>query len=109
MKYQEGKFLRIGDVYRYSSSFDKKVPVIDEIPNLIYITDTEGKNKALLDHGINSIASNGPCPAILISSSTHKHGSKETPWQDSFETDRGYARYFGDNKLFLRTDAKRNY
>lgn len=92
------RLLRIGDVYRYSSSFDKNVPVIDEIPNFIYVTNTEGKNKVLMESGISPIGSKGVLPAILISSSTHKHGSKESPWQDRFDTDRGYARYFGDNK-----------
>ena len=38
------------------------------------------------------------CPAILISSSPHKIGSAETPWQDFFDPDHGHIRYFGDNK-----------
>ena len=29
-------------------------------------------------------------PAILISSSTHKQGSKDTPWQDEFDVDNGW-------------------
>jgi hypothetical protein len=94
----ESRFLRVGDVYRYSSSYKKDVPVIDGIPNFIYVTNTDGENKVLMESGISPIGSKGPCPAILIYSSTHKHGSKESPWQDRFETDRGYARYFGDNK-----------
>lgn len=98
MKRQERRFLRIGDVYRYSSSFDKDIPMIDDLPNFIYITNTDGKNKVLMESGISPIGAKGPCPAILISSSTHKHGSKESPWQDRFDSDRGYARYFGDNK-----------
>jgi hypothetical protein len=95
---KENRLLRIGEVYRYSSSFEKNVPIIDGIPNFIYVTNTEGKNKVLMESGISPIGSAGVCPAILISSSTHKHGSKETPWQDRFEADRGYVRYFGDNK-----------
>ena len=90
--------LRIGSVYRYSSSFDRAVKEIDGIPNFIYVTNTDGQNKVLMESGINPIGSKGVCPAILVSSSTHKHGSKESPWQDRFETDRGYARFFGDNK-----------
>ena len=92
------RFLRVGSVYRYSSSFDKELPEIDDLPNFIYVTHTEGKNKVLMESGISPIGSKGICPAILVSSSTHKHGSKESPWQDRFDTDRGYARYFGDNK-----------
>lgn len=92
------RFLRVGSVYRYSSSFDKELPEIDDLPNFIYVTHTEGKNKVLMESGISPIGSKGICPAILVSSSTHKHGSRESPWQDRFDTDRGYARYFGDNK-----------
>ena len=98
MSNEEPKLLRIGDVYRYSSSFGNDVQFIDGLPNFIHVTSTIGKNKVLMESGISPIGSTGLCPAILISSSTHKHGSKESPWQDRFETDRGYARYFGDNK-----------
>ncbi len=57
----------------------------------------------MLDAGINPIASvhtidGARCPAVLISSSPHKVGSSETPWQDVFDSDNGYIRYFGDNK-----------
>lgn len=38
-------------------------------------------------------------PAILTSSSPHKIGSKQTPWQDFFDTDNGHIRYFGDAKI----------
>jgi hypothetical protein len=37
-------------------------------------------------------------PAILLSSSPHKIGSEQTPWQDFFNPDEGYVRYFGDAK-----------
>lgn len=37
-------------------------------------------------------------PAIVISSSPHKKGSAQTPWQDFFDVDNGHIRYFGDNK-----------
>jgi hypothetical protein len=58
----------------------------------------------MLERGINTPREvRGPDkisrrPAILITSSPHKKGSKETPWQDHFETDIGHIRYFGDNK-----------
>jgi hypothetical protein len=35
---------------------------------------------------------------VLISSSPHKIGSHENPWQDVFEPDHGHIRFYGDNK-----------
>ena len=95
--------LTIGTIYRYSSSFSVDVPVIDGLPNLLFQTNTAGQNKTLLEAGINPIRavkveSGLRIPAILISSSTHKQGSKETPWQDAFDVDNGYIKYYGDNK-----------
>ncbi len=101
MKDHSLRALKVGDIYRYSSSFDPSTEVIDGLPNLIHITSTPGKNKVLMEAGISPIGSKGNCPAILISSSVHKHGSKETPWQDEFDVDQGFARYFGDNKSSL--------
>jgi hypothetical protein len=95
--------LTIGTIYRYSSSFNVNTPIIDDLPNLLFHTNTKGQNKALLEAGINPIGSvktreGFRTPAILISSSTHKQGSKETPWQDEFDVDNGYIKYYGDNK-----------
>jgi hypothetical protein len=95
--------LTIGTIYRYSSANAVDVPVLDGLPNLLFHTNTPGENKALLEAGINPIRAvkteKGPrTPAILISSSTHKQGSKDTPWQDEFDVDNGYIKYFGDNK-----------
>jgi len=95
--------LTIGTIYRYSSSNPVDVTVIDELPNLLFHTNTAGENKALLEAGINPIRAVKTIeglrtPAILISSSTHKQGSKDTPWQDEFDVDNGYIKYYGDNK-----------
>ena len=95
--------LTIGTIYRYSSSNSVDIPDIDGLPNLLFHTNTPGQNKALLEAGINPIrAVKSPTglrtPAILISSSTHKQGSKDTPWQDEFDVDNGYIKYYGDNK-----------
>lgn len=95
--------LTIGTIYRYSSSNPVDIPVLDDLPNLLFHTNTIGENKALLEAGINPIRavkslSGLRTPAILISSSTHKQGSKENPWQDEFDVDNGYIKYFGDNK-----------
>ena len=95
--------LRIGKIYRYSKNLDPQTEVVDELPNFLFQTFDSKSNKVLMEAGINPIGNvatpNGArCPAILISSSAHKLGSRETPWHDEFDSDRGYARYFGDNK-----------
>jgi len=95
--------LKLGQIYRYSSSNSPEIETIDGLPNLLFYTKTLGENKTLLEAGINQIGavnsvSGKRTPAILITSSTHKHGSKETPWQDIFDIDNGFIRYFGDTK-----------
>jgi hypothetical protein len=103
--------MRIGYIYRYSRPYDHRPPVIDNLPNYFYHTYTAGHKLALLDSGINPIkkipAIDGSrCPAILISSSPHKIGSAETPWQDFFDPDNGHIHYFGDNKYTGADPAK---
>lgn len=98
-----GRSIRIGEVYRYARPYDPSSSVIDGLPNYFYYTYTSGKNLPLLESGINPIAkveSEGVVrlPAILISSSPHKIGSEDTPWQDHFDPEHGHVRYFGDNK-----------
>jgi hypothetical protein len=95
--------LTVGTIYRYSSTSDPSTPIIDGLPNLLHETHSPGLKKTLLESGINQIGtvktvSGARVPAILISSSTHKQGSKMTPWQDEFDADNGYIRFFGDNK-----------
>ena len=95
--------LRIGEVFRYARPYSPEPAKIDGYPNHFFATNMPGQAKALLDSGINSIALiNAPDgsrrPAILIRSSPHKIGSRETPWQDTFDTDNGHIRYYGDNK-----------
>ena len=95
--------LKLGQIYRYSSSNSPEIEYIDDLPNLLFYTKTLGENKTLLEAGINQVGavnsvSGKRTPAILITSSTHKHGSKETPWQDIFDIDNGFVRYFGDTK-----------
>lgn len=95
--------MEIGSVLRYPYSKDQELPVIDGVPNYYHATNTPGAKRALLDSGINPIAAisvgaERRIPAILISSSPHKVGSHDTPWQDTFAPDVGHIRYFGDNK-----------
>ncbi len=95
--------MKIGQIFRYSRPYDHRLPIKDNLPNYFHHTYTEGKTLPLLDAGINPIkkirAIDGfRCPAILISSSPHKIGSVETPWEDFFDPDLGRVHYFGDNK-----------
>lgn len=95
--------MQIGQVFRYSRPYAPNPEKIDGLPNYFYYTYSPGHNLPLLDAGINpiqkvSLKSYSRRPAILISSSPHKIGSEETPWQDFFDPDHGHIRYFGDNK-----------
>lgn len=92
--------MRISQVFRYARPYSPDPEEIDGFPNYFYATFSQGQKLPLLDKGINPIqkvdAIDGErLPAVLISSSPHKIGSYETPWQDFFDTDRGHIRYFG--------------
>lgn len=94
----------IGQIFRYASPYSAEKESIDDLPNYFYYTNSPCEKLPLLEAGINPIAlvnsSDGlRIPAILLRSSPHKIGSKETPWQDIFDPDRGHIRYFGDNKV----------
>ena len=98
--------LKIGTVYRQArdqNSFN--IPIVDGLSNYYYETHVEGfDNTFFFQRGIHSVRTvKGPdgknrCPLIIISSSPHKAGSDDTPWQDKYDPDRGYVRYYGDNK-----------
>jgi hypothetical protein len=95
--------LKTGKIYRYSRPYNPVPEIIDNFENYFSATNTSNRKLALLDSGINPIAAvknnNSPrIPAILISSSPHKIGSEDTPWQDVFEPDFGRVKYYGDNK-----------
>lgn len=104
--------MRIGEIFRYSRPYNNKPEFVDGMPNYFYHTYTVGERLALLEKGINPIASIKCCdntirvPAILISSSPHKVGSIDTPWEDTFDPDNGHIRYFGDNKAVKTTLLK---
>jgi len=95
--------MKIGQIFRYARPYNKDPAVIDNLPNYFNLVYTESCKLPILDSGINPIqkinTAEGPrCPAILISSSPHKIGSSETPWQDFFDPDNGHIHYFGDHK-----------
>lgn len=94
---------RMGDVLRLASPKSAVPAMIDGFANFYAATERPGGRLATLDSGINRIRSiRSPdgerVPAILVASSPHKIGSQETPWQDHFEVDSGYIRYYGDNR-----------
>lgn len=95
--------MKVSQIFRYARPYDPSADEIDSLPNYFHFTYTHGQPLPLLEAGINPIQKINSevaqrCPAILISSSPHKIGSAETPWQDFFDPDRGHIRYFGDNK-----------
>jgi Restriction endonuclease AspBHI N-terminal/Restriction endonuclease len=103
--------MRIGQVFRYSKPFSSSPAEIDGFPNFFHITHLPGAKFVLLERGIDRIArvvspDGDRRPAILISSSPHKIGSEETPWQDVFNPDIGHIRYFGDNQQPGKDPAK---
>lgn len=98
-----GGKLKIGETFRYGRPYHHEQQYRDNLPNYFHYTYTENQNLCLLESGINPIAevktnTDSRRPAILISSSPHKIGSLETPWQDFFNPDNGHIRYYGDNK-----------
>jgi len=102
--------MKTGKIYRYSRPYMPEPEIIDNFENYFSATNTNNRKLALLDSGINPIATvkignSLRTPAVLISSSPHKIGSEETPWQDVFEPDFGRIKYYGDNKS---TDAPEN-
>jgi hypothetical protein len=95
--------MKIGEVFRYAANRSATEEMVDGYPNFFFYTASPGCTRVMLERGINTIgrviAPDGPrIPAILLSSSPHKIGSEQTPWQDFFNPDEGYVRYFGDAK-----------
>jgi hypothetical protein len=96
--------LQIGQTLRYPRAQEQPEEYLDDYLNFRWLAAYEGVGGFQLESGINTPkAVKGADkllrrPAILISSSPHKRGSTETPWQDFFDPDNGHIRYFGDNK-----------
>lgn len=100
---QDFRFLKMGEVYRYGKNVYDKSPFLDGLRNFFYLTNKENCKAVKLDSGINPIGGiSAPegrrFPAICIRSSPHRAGSAEAPWEDFFDEDSGFIRYFGDNK-----------
>jgi hypothetical protein len=101
---QTGDIARIlmGEVLRDARPKTPQPDYIGGYRNL-YAATAFGASLIPFDAGINVLASvrapEGPrTPGIIIASSPHKVGRNETPWQDVFDVDNGYIRYYGDNR-----------
>ncbi len=95
--------MKIGEIFRYTDQRDPTPETIDGYPNFFHATASPGMTRVMLERGINTVARvTGPDgerrPAIVLSSSPHRVGSEQTPWQDFFAPDEGHVRYFGDAK-----------
>lgn len=95
--------LRLGEIYRTKRPYSAEIAEQDGLANYFYFTNSPGLKKVLLEKGISpsgKVTHDGYsyCPVIAIRTNPHKVGTEDTPWQDVFDLDRGYARYFGDNK-----------
>jgi hypothetical protein len=99
--------IRIGAILRDPRSKSAQPAIIDGYPNIYAVTASPTTPKVIpFNSGINQLAAVNAVdgrrvPALVIASSPHKVGQFETPWQDVFAPDRGYVRYFGDNKAPL--------
>ena len=98
--------MRIGEIIRYPAKIVKDSHV-DGLRNWYSLTSApEASNWKVikLDSGINTSAINGisRIPFLALSSSPHRFGSSETPWEDVHRPDQGYSRYFGDAKPGLK-------
>jgi len=96
--------INIGQTLRYKKPACAQNVFEDGFLNFHFLTHEATAKKLQLEKGINPSAYiksedvGSVRPAILVSSSLHKKGSDETPWEDFYDVDNGHIRYFGDNK-----------
>lgn len=97
--------LQIGQVLRYPKAERDRAPTntVDGLVNF-YAATASVSNKALrLEAGINQSASvpasdGARIAVVALATSPNKVGRESTPWQDIYDTDNGYVRYYGDNR-----------
>lgn len=105
--------IRVGEILRDPRTKSPTPSVIDGRRNVYAVTGSGATSKVIpFNSGINQLAAVAAVdgrrvPALVIASSPHKVGTLQTPWQDVFAPDRGYVRYFGDNKSPLTDPARR--
>lgn len=99
--------LEIGKIYRMASKHRESEPEVDNLHNFYYYTNINvpgWKSSFAFQKGIHNVAKvmgsddKERCPLIIISSSSHKAGTEQTPWENTFDSDHGYIKYYGDNK-----------
>lgn len=95
--------MQVGEIFRTPRPRQEERPIVDGLPNLWSHTRTAGSKGVALDKGIWPIAmlaapDSPRRPAIILSSTLHKAGGEQTPWQDVYDLDKGRLRYFGDNR-----------
>lgn len=98
IKPDSDRLVRIGDLFRYASTFPTEDEFVDGHRNWVaFAHDRVSEKKILLEQGINTPAPVGrqnrrPCVVV------YSNPQKDLPWRDSFDVDNGHVRYFGDNK-----------
>ena len=98
------KQVRFGELLRDSRKSPATEKRVDGLLSFKYLASYKSEPIFQLDKGINTPRvvkchdGSERRPAIIVTSSPHKKGSVETPWQDYFDLDNGHIRYFGDNK-----------
>jgi hypothetical protein len=103
MNRSEDESIKIGEVLRYPKPATPAKKVLDGCRNFYHVTSMQGVPVVQIESGISRVAQVRTAeghrrPAVLIRSSPHKVGSLETPWLDTFDTDNGHIRYYGDSK-----------
>lgn len=97
------RYFEIGKTYRYARDSSFKGAEKDGLPNFHFVTFLNNARSVQCESGIDPIGAikckeGKRIPAICLRSSPHRAGSEETPWEDFFDEDNGFIRYFGDNK-----------
>ena len=98
-----GRF-RMGEVYRLPQPQQYSTPIVDGLPNYYSITGLRNNGRGFaFQKGIHAIEKvidpkgNERIPAIIISSTPRKAGTEDNPWHDTYDSEHGYIRYYGDN------------
>ena len=98
------KLLKIGEIFRLSTTSHDNEEFIDDCKNFIYYTksehiDSTSRNEKGIHRTKQIKAIDGDrSPVIIVSSSSYKSGTESTPWKDIYDPNNGIAIYYGDCK-----------
>ena len=99
--------MEINEIFRRARPYSEEPNIIDGYRNFFSATLHPGKPKIAMDSGIYKPETTLSYePVIFISSSPHKYGSETTPWQDIIRPEIGHIKYYGDNKIDKKGQAK---